>query len=734
MFIMWIKLLIMWICLKIKQLFEGSIMYTLWKRVVCLICLFILLINCGKVISAEEVEKRLVLVVVPDFSFQEVKWLKDHGQFPELWKTGGIAAMNIRPDGPYSYLNNMVSISSGVRGLGVKGWNAYNKGELVNGIVVDELYQQWTGKKVTEGQIFHPYISQLVDKNKETTYRANVGVLGQKLMESGVKRFVIGNSDNNEGKIRYGSLLTMNEEGATDGFLEAMKVQSGAPAGVVMDVDKIYSFLSTDRSNPSFIVIEWGDLARLYKQKDLMSQDYFIEQYTTTLNNLELFISELQYREYANNLMMLSPMVHSDSYQNKEWLAPFFYWQQPSSSTSMKVISTTTRQPFVISNLDVVPTILDFFNIDHANKFFGKPIQIKMVDEPVLNEAMQNIDLMFLIYKTRNVILSSYITILVILLVIVSIIMMCKDKKEVWKRAAKVLLVSGISSPFWLLITPYLLNYTKESIYLLILILCSFLTGYLFVKYLRNPILWISAILFVTISADLFIGNFFMRRSYLGYDPVIGARYYGIGNEYAGIYLISGLLLLESSKVRKWFVLLVLAVGQVFVLSSTNLGANAGATLSTGIMFGFFYYRYYFSSFEWKKLIIILGCLIPFILVILFLGQLNGKESHIGYAFSKLLQGDFIYITDTIKRKLEMNWKIFRFSNWTQLFVTTYLLIALYLWRGKRIVSDEIKKLLIQTGVVASIALLVLNDSGVVAAATSMFIIVCTSYYWALDH
>ncbi|UTW70481.1 hypothetical protein KHA80_08720 [Anaerobacillus sp. HL2] len=67
-----------------------------------------------------------------------------------------------------------------------------------------------------------------------------------------------------------------------------------------------------------------------------------------------------------------------------------------------------------------------------------------------------------MIFKTRNVILSSYITILVILLLIVSIIMMFKDKKEVWKRVAKVLLVSGISSLFWLLITPLFIKLHKS--------------------------------------------------------------------------------------------------------------------------------------------------------------------------------------------------------------------------------------------------------------------------------
>ncbi|UTW70482.1 hypothetical protein KHA80_08725 [Anaerobacillus sp. HL2] len=46
-------------------------------------------------------------------------------------------------------------------------------------------------------------------------------------------------------------------------------------------------------------------------KKELMTEDYFLEQYTTTLNNLELFISELLNRDYATNLMMLAPMVNS---------------------------------------------------------------------------------------------------------------------------------------------------------------------------------------------------------------------------------------------------------------------------------------------------------------------------------------------------------------------------------------------------------------------------------------
>ncbi|WNF36922.1 hypothetical protein RJD24_21425 [Bacillaceae bacterium IKA-2] len=702
------------------------------------ILLVVLLFTCGKVGSATEMEKRFILIIVPDFSFQEVEWLNENGEKYNLWRTGGMAAMNVRSDGHYSYLNSIVSISSGARGLGVEGWNAFIKGEKINGVLVEEVYQQYTGNFVEEGMIFHPFLHKLVDKNKNTTYRGEIGVLGQTLKDYQVKRFVIGNSDFGEEKIRYGSLLTMDQDGLTEGvLLEATSKEVGAAAGLVMDTDKIISLLSVinDRVGNSFTVIEWGDLARLMKQKVNMTPDYYHEQYERTLLRLESSVDKILKEGYSQQLLLLSPSVHNDAYQNKEMLAPIFSWDGDLVNESFYLESETTRQRFLVSNLDIVPTILAFYDIDEKNdnRFFGKPLLKKKVDNPVLEEALTNINFMFQVFKTRNLVLSSYITLLVILLVLVSLIIVIKSKKTAWKHIAKVLLISGISSPMWLLVTPYLLLYINPPSYLILLNICSFLTGYFVVKYIpKKAVFILCSALFTMITVDLLLGNFFMQRSYLGYDPIIGARYYGIGNEFAGVYLISGLLLLETTIMRRWIVLATISIAMITLLSSANLGANAGATISAGVMFGFFSYRNFFPNLRWKTLLILFGLLISAVVAILFLAQLNGNESHIGYAFTKLFQGDLVYITDTIKRKLAMNWKIFRFSNWTQLFVTTYLLIGVYLWRGKAIVQDKTKRLLIQTGVLTSIALLLLNDSGVVAAATSMFIIVCASYYWAL--
>jgi len=41
------------------------------------------------------------------------------------------------------------------------------------------------------------------------------------------------------------------------------------------------------------------------------------------------------------------------------------------------------------------------------------------------------------------------------------------------------------------------------------------------------------------IVGDIVLGNALMQVSILGYDPIVGARFYGIGNEYMG--LLAGL-------------------------------------------------------------------------------------------------------------------------------------------------------------------------------------------------
>ena len=99
--------------------------------------------------------------------------------------------------------------------------------------------------------------------------------------------------------------------------------------------------------------------------------------------------------------------------------------------------------------------------------------------------------------------------------------------------------------------------------------------------------------------------------------------------------------------------------------------------------------------------------------------------SHIGRAMDQLLSGQFNLIGDLILRKLMMNVHLISVSVWTKALVVSLLVMAVLLmkpaglFRRWQEVHGSLMHGLSATATGAIIALLV-NDSGIVAAATMM--------------
>lgn len=185
---------------------------------------------------------------------------------------------------------------------------------------------------------------------------------------------------------------------------------------------------------------------------------------------------------------------------------------------------------------------------------------------------------------------------------------------------------------------------------------------------------------FFAISIDCALGSPLMTQSYLGYDPIIGARYYGIGNEYAGVYIISGLTVLLPA--LKWknkrallLIFALIAGFQLLMLGGQSFGANAGATLSAGFGYVTFGLQIVKRNTSFRQASLAFGLAGCVTIGSLYILQLSSEPTHISIAFERLLNGDFSYIFNIIQRKIEMNIKIFLHSNWTQLFVTSYVLL-----------------------------------------------------------
>ncbi|MCL7748824.1 photosystem II reaction center protein PsbN [Halalkalibacter alkaliphilus] len=704
----------------------------MWRKLILL--LIILISFQSNLLSyAETTDKKekIAVILVPGLSMTEAHWFIHNEGTSELFEEAALGAMNVRPDGPYSYLNNMVTMGAGAKAVGVQGWNSYEATEEVKGFPASEWVHQLTGIRRTEG-LLHPDFHRLNNKNELGTHRGQVGVFGDMLREEAIVRQVYGHSDTLEERIRYGSLLALDQSGTVNGDItQSVKEKSGSPNGMEMDIEFLINKLSTvGEKQKRFFVIEWGDLYRLYDQMFYMEESHFQNEQESQLKRLHSFLE--QARQEVDELWVISPMMNKQAYDEKQQLAPVFYWGQQKGGY---LTSNTTRQEYLLSSIDIVPTLLGSFHLP-SESYSGNQVMQSSVGVMDKTPFFQTVDEIVLIYKSRASVLSIYITCLVVALIGAAIYGAFGTKKRrTWRYITRLILLSALWSPFWFLALSGTVKTLGISGFVLGLIASSLLCGYVVEKGSEKPIFWIGLFTFLLINVDIILGFTLMQRSYLGYDPIIGARYYGIGNEFAGVYIISAIMvispLVESIPKKRLVALIVpLFTCVIVILGKNTLGTNAGATLSAGIAFAFFFYRMITKRWSWRFLLIIFALSLSALFLFLYMLQLTGEQTHIGMAFDRLLNGDIRYITDTIQRKMAMNMKIFRHSNWTQLFVTSYLLGAIILWRRRLQLEGRDKQLFLQTGVVASFALLLLNDSGVVAAATSMFCVVSAHYYW----
>ncbi len=207
------------------------------------------------------------------------------------------------------------------------------------------------------------------------------------------------------------------------------------------------------------------------------------------------------------------------------------------------------------------------------------------------------------------------------------------------------------------------------------------------------------------VAADLALGGRLVQRSLFGYTALEGARFYGIGNEMSGAMLVgvvAGFLLLPAGAAA------AIALGLAVVSASPGHGADAGGgvALAVAAVAGL--------SAAWPLRVRLAALALTVCAVAAVVGGLAlvdarsaGGASHLGLAVAN---ADY---AATIGRKLAMNAYLALHSPWSPCLVVGVLALS---WRrtgGFR--SPEASAAFWAGGA----ALLLLNDSGVVAAAVA---------------
>jgi hypothetical protein len=242
------------------------------------------------------------------------------------------------------------------------------------------------------------------------------------------------------------------------------------------------------------------------------------------------------------------------------------------------------------------------------------------------------------------------------------------------------------------------------------------------------------------IAMDVLLGSALMRRSVLGFGVMLGSRFYGIGNEYAGVAVAMtaiGLGALMQTSPRSGKLAAACAVSLVLLIGAPWWGANWGWSFAAacGMV------AVWLLAADRTRVALVAGSVAALAVAaslpaILDLARPAAERSHIGASAAALLWGDPASLADTIQRKLEMQlWTIGQ-APWMLLCIPLTAVIWWALLRaggagrralqGRRWLAAGIAGAVI-AGIIAS----VVNDTGLVAGSGAITVATGTGLFLA---
>ncbi|MEG2984054.1 MAG: hypothetical protein RR835_05095 [Peptostreptococcaceae bacterium] len=707
------------------------------KKISSLVLVFIMLI-CITPIDAFANNDNKTIVINMNRSnlsdFLEIPTLKN-----ELKKRGYIGLMNVRGDQGTDDKRSYASIGAGGR------VNTYSDDFKDFKNLNDEnkiLYESATDKeaKGVNDTAINLSINSNVDSGK---YGSTLGALGQTLNEKNMKVSVLGNADTGlEAKDlnRNIGAMAMDSYGRIDsGNVDDInKVNNKMPFGLGTDYNKLKSQTQKYLNESDVLFVELGDTYRLDLYKQYLNENTYKDMEKEIHKNINLYLKDLFNNIDSNDkVYVISPFPKDIDYKNKRRLSPVIKFDGEGKGI---LTSATTRRDGIIGNVDIGADILANYNLT-SEYMVGREVEtIKMDDN--IGFMTSEYSKIVSISNVRSSIIQFFTnTVSIILVLMVALLALKKPLQSKFKEnydkvcnGLKEVSKFGLILPLAFLLAPILNLNTPIGIYISIGIIAIgiyIISKWIFKDDIKQ-IAFYATTSIVVIIADSLLGSYLMKNSIMSYDAIVGARYYGIGNEYQGITIGASIMamaiLIKFNKLPKIMVPIISCV-ILFVSASPVMGANVGSAISESVALILFTMLIFDIKIDFKKAILILCGAGVVVIGFAAIDILSGSESHLSLFINQILVSGPSAIIETFARKISMNIKLMQNSAWVNIIYIGILgiLIIRIIYGNifKKLMDNDIffKKALIAISAGAVVTLLV-NDSGVVSAATTMLYII----------
>lgn len=695
------------------------------KRSIIVMILFMLLfpfIGSKGFASDALKDKKVYMIIANGLSLKDIDYMNN---LKKIINKGSIGLMNTRGVLGYDKKDGYITI------------NTSNK-SLVNDDTMKFIELNNKNLDDIEGNIVNIKFNKLILLNNKSDYTSFIGALGKNLHDSGYKTAVFGNSDTADLIVRTNCLIAMDENGFIDyGEIDnILENNFNYPYKLKTNYNKLLSEIEKYKNKVSLSVIESGDLNRLHTYSKRLTTKEFLEYRKKIINDIDNFIGNfIKKIDKSNSLVFIVSPNRPSSEIDVSKLSPLIIFGDKIDRGILT--SSTTRREGLVSNMDIGPTITGYLRASDKH-FVGRSIydvdKVNNLQYIKKLNARTNI-----VSNLRGKILRGY-TMLVMIFITIGIIILVNKKlyKNKMIKYYKMFLLVILSLPSILLVNG-LLEVPNKFYFIIYTLLILF--GYLVLLHIlkiKEQLLLTLSISLLLIILDIILSGDMIKFSVLGYDPIIGARYFGIGNELVGVLLgtlplVCGILIDKLNRVIYSLILLFITV---VIVASPRLGANLGGTISITFCGLIFTIKALNIKISGKK--IILGVAIVFIIlnlmVVVDIYINNNSPSHLGRTILMIKEKGIFYLINIMIRKMKVNIRLIKVSMWSNTLYFLILTMSTLLF----VFKDKIKKLLMVkkylaigliSGVLGSLVGLLVNDSGIVLSSIANVFITTSIIY-----
>lgn len=673
------------------------------------IFLFILL-SCAYAVE----DKKMVVITINTATVEDIL---NNKYIRKIAEDGIVGIMNTRSNGRNNQYKPYVTLGSGQKAdVYFDCLESYKVDKYIG-----EQYYNITFNRYSLGNLVNLSINRLNKINSLTLYDAQPGKLGEHLKSQGVSRCFIGGFWYDNSIKSPGFYISMDNYGLVDfGDVDEVFENGRLSLGKVVDSFRKYKDVS------DFTVIELGEMESLYANKKLYSETTYELNKQRILDEsgkaIELIVNSI---DFSNTVLCIMAPYSSDVYNNDiELLSPVIIYDGGKSRGILS--SYTTRNPGIISALDFAPYVLDYYGISTYG-FIGYPIRYEYMKnhlDYILNLNTNVVSTS----KSRPYVLKAFAIFIILILAIFTGKLLTGWSLSLSKITFIFKLCLLIPIAFLLEGSFVITNIFSRSLFI---ISTAFILTILVEKLFVEEINKIITIVFVNISAliiDILTGQSMLKMSIFSYDPVIGARYYGLGNEFLGVIIGCALIfcgcILEKKDGLKYivsFILLFIAL----IIGLPVMGCNIGGFITASLGFSLFMLLEYNYCLRRAIKTSLLFFSLSVVIFLLINRMFSGTESHFSRMLEQIRVDGIGYFINIVFRKLSMALRLIRYTIWSKVLIVLIIAAVIITISPYNYVMSILKKNIHFKSawigaVIASFAAILFNDSGIVTAAIIM--------------